>query len=122
MSALAQLLQDDPPTSWLFPETFHATSGGSPAYKRTINLAHRCPLRLFDVYLAVDWSARSKPSTVRPTHDALWIGETLANRLHDITITPETYWRTRHACVEYLRSRLVYHSALGRRVLAGFDS
>ena len=89
--------------------------------RRFINPARRSPLRLFDVYLAVDWSARSKPSAVRPTHDALWIGETLAVGLHDSTVSPETYRRTRYACVEYLRSRLIHHSVLGRRVLVGFD-
>lgn len=28
---------------------------------------------LFDVYLAVDWSARSQPSPPKPARDALWI-------------------------------------------------
>jgi len=74
--------------------------------------------RLFDVYLAVDWSARSLPSPARPTADALWVGEALAAAPHD---SQESYWRTRAACVAYVRARLVAHVRAGRRVLIGCD-
>ncbi len=74
--------------------------------------------RLFDVYLAVDWSARSLPSPARPTADALWVGEALADAPLD---SSETYWRTRAACVAHLRERLLGHVAAGRRVLIGCD-
>lgn len=77
--------------------------------------------RLFDVYIAVDWSARSKPSPVRPSPDALWVGERLASQPPDRADVNETYWSTRHTCHAYLRGRLAHHAALGRRVFIGFD-
>ncbi len=79
-------------------------------------------MRLFDVYLAVDWSARSVPGPARPTHDALWIGEQLAPELAQAEDVPgETYWRTRQACLAHLHTRLRHHTERGRRVLLGFD-
>ncbi|MDQ2807152.1 MAG: hypothetical protein M3Z04_09625 [Chloroflexota bacterium] len=74
--------------------------------------------RLFDVYLAVDWSARSLPSPARPSADALWVGEALAAAPHE---SQESYWRTRAACVAHVRARLLTHVAAGRRVLIGCD-
>lgn len=77
--------------------------------------------RLFDAYLAVDWSARSRPSPAAPTRDALWVGEaTLEAQPADLRITA-SYWRTRHACIAHVRARLLSHLAAGRRVLVGFD-
>lgn len=73
--------------------------------------------RLFDVYLVIDWSARSRPSPPRPVADAVWIGE----RLADAPAGVETYWRTRAAAVEHLQARLAAHVAAGRRVLVGWD-
>jgi hypothetical protein len=78
-------------------------------------------MRLFDVYLTVDWSARSLPSSPRPTHDALWVGEAFAPGLAEREALAETYWRTRHACLAYLRARLLQHTQAGRRVLLGCD-
>jgi hypothetical protein len=77
--------------------------------------------RLFDVYLAVDWSARSKPSPTAPTQDALWVGEAFAPGVASSETPSETYWRTRHACVDYLRARLLEHVQAGRRVFIGCD-
>jgi hypothetical protein len=77
--------------------------------------------RLFDVYLAVDWSARSKPSPAAPTQDALWIGETFAPGVASSETPGETYWRTRHACVDYLRARLLQHIQARRRIFIGCD-
>jgi len=72
---------------------------------------------LFDVYLAVDWSARGTASPKTPTYDALWVGERLACGAEDDSIAGETYWRTRHECVAYIRERLLHHGAAARRVL-----
>lgn len=77
--------------------------------------------RLFDVYLAVDWSARSKPSPAAPTQDALWVGEAFAPGMAVSEAPGESYWRTRHACVDYLRARLLQHVQAGRRVFIGCD-
>jgi len=76
---------------------------------------------LFDVYFAVDWSARGTASPKTPTYDALWVGERLACGAEDDSIAGETYWRTRHECVAYIRERLLHHGAAARRVLVGFD-
>jgi hypothetical protein len=77
--------------------------------------------RLFDVYLAVDWSARSKPSPAVPIQDALWVGEAFAPGMAVSETPGETYWRTRHACLSYLRARLLQHVQAGRRVFIGCD-
>ena len=77
--------------------------------------------RLFDVYLAVDWSARSKPSPAAPAQDALWVGEAFAPELAEAEAPRESYWRTRRACLDYLRARLFEHIQAGRRVFIGCD-
>jgi molybdopterin-guanine dinucleotide biosynthesis adapter protein len=69
----------------------------------------------FDTVIAVDWSARSAPSPVRPSADAIWAcvagpsGEAV------------TYHRTRAAAEAWLRDVLRAERDAGRRVLAGFD-
>ncbi|HEU5369176.1 MAG TPA: hypothetical protein VFU69_11965 [Ktedonobacterales bacterium] len=78
-------------------------------------------MRLFDVYMAVDWSARSVPGPARPTHDALWVAEALAPEVDTAEHSGETYWRTRQACLAHLYARLRHHVNKGRRVLLGFD-
>lgn len=77
--------------------------------------------RLFESYLAVDWSARSTPSPLRPTKDAIWVGEALAPGLEDTPFAEESYWQTRSACAAYVRDRLVHHVQLKRRVFLGCD-
>lgn len=77
--------------------------------------------RLFDVYLAIDWSARSQPSPEKPSKDAIWIGERVAQDIVDDTIIGEVYKRTRFACITYIRDRLHHHVANNRRIFIGFD-
>jgi hypothetical protein len=77
--------------------------------------------RLFDAYLAVDWSARSLPSPAAPTRDALWVGEATIDAAAPGLHIAASYWRTRHACIAHVRARLLAHLAAGRRVLVGFD-
>ena len=73
--------------------------------------------RLFDHYVAVDWSARSSPSPAAETEDAIWIGEASAFE----GMSPPRYRRTRAAAEEDLRARLRDLVEGGRRVLIGFD-
>lgn len=77
-------------------------------------------MRLFDVYLAVDWSARSFPSPARPSRDALWVAEVRAQGVAEPDVG-ESYWRTRQACLAHIRSRLLWHVSRGRRVFLGCD-
>ncbi|WP_116128019.1 hypothetical protein [Lewinella sp. IMCC34183] len=68
----------------------------------------------FDHFIAVDWSARNKPSPAKPTKDAIWIAEaTAAGRIRT------RYFRTRQACCEYVTKRLV--RLRNQRVLVGWD-
>ncbi len=78
-------------------------------------------MRLFDVYIAVDWSARSVPGPARPTRDALWVAEALALEVDTAEHSGETYWRTRQACLAHLRTRLRHHMQHERCLLIGFD-
>ncbi len=81
-------------------------------------------MRLFDVYIAVDWSARSAPSPARPTRDALWVAEALAPDIDTSDAAEplgETYWRTRQGCLAHIRARLRHHVAHRRRIFLGFD-
>jgi molybdopterin molybdotransferase len=71
--------------------------------------------RLFDSYLIVDWSARSTPSSRRPTSDAIWIGAAGA-----VADAPR-YFRTRAAALDWLTAALVSERGEGRCVLVGFD-
>lgn len=65
----------------------------------------------FDRVIVVDWSAANQPSPVRPSADAIWIGEASA------TGETVTYHRTRAAAETALCLTLA-----GRdRVLVGFD-
>jgi hypothetical protein len=77
--------------------------------------------RLFDTYLAVDWSARSLPSPAAPSRDALWVAEATLDAQAPGLHIAASYWRTRHACIAHVRARLLAHVAAGRRVLVGFD-
>ncbi len=70
--------------------------------------------RLFDVYIAVDWSARAVPSPKKPSSDALWVGEKGEGQ-------KETYWQTRKDCIDYIRKRLIYYTGKKKRVFIGFD-
>ena len=78
-------------------------------------------MRLFDAYLAVDWSASAKKAPAKPSRDAVWVGERVVAQDHTPVFEPESYFRTRHACLIHLRERLIEHRDAGRRVFIGFD-
>ena len=68
----------------------------------------------FDHFIAIDWSARNKPSPAKPTKDAIWIAEaTATGRIRT------TYFRTRQACHAYLEGKLI--RLRKKRVLVGWD-
>ena len=70
---------------------------------------------LFDTYIVVDWSARSKPDPAKPTKDAIWWAVARNGVVHT------KYHRTRDAAVERLIQLFETELSAGRRVLAGFD-
>ncbi|MEM6307106.1 MAG: hypothetical protein AAF701_03860 [Pseudomonadota bacterium] len=69
----------------------------------------------FDRYIAVDWSARSKPSPVKPTADAIFMCDTSAQG------QTTTYHRTRHSAFQAVCHSLDDAMAQGQRVILGFD-
>ena len=71
---------------------------------------------LFDTHIVVDWSARSKPSPVRPSRDSIWWAAVREGH----ALEPD-YVRTRHEAVESLAVFIAGELDAGRRVLAGFD-
>lgn len=72
---------------------------------------------LFDVYIAVDWSAKNSPSPAKPSKDAIWIGE----RDNINKIQKETYWRSRSDCVNYLYNLLKENVSKNKRTIIGYD-
>ncbi|PPK84710.1 hypothetical protein CLV84_3872 [Neolewinella xylanilytica] len=68
----------------------------------------------FDYFVAIDWSARNKPSPAKPTKDAIWIGEATATGP-----VRTRYFRTRQACCDYLEEKLLRYRK--KRVLVGWD-
>jgi hypothetical protein len=77
--------------------------------------------RLFDVYMAVDWSSANSRSPARPTKDAIWVGERLVSGVGGSESACEAYFRTRTECWKQLRGRLLRHTSRGLRVFLGFD-
>jgi hypothetical protein len=77
--------------------------------------------RLFDVYIAVDWSSSNSRSPARPTENAIWVGERVVAGSPDPISSSETYFRTRMECRSHLRNQLLHHARYGRRVFVGFD-
>lgn len=77
--------------------------------------------RLFDVYMAVDWSSTNSRSKASPSKDAIWVGERLASGVAGHENPGEAYFRTRMDCWRRLRGRLLRHASRGLRVLIGFD-
>jgi hypothetical protein len=71
---------------------------------------------LFDRYAALDWSARNRPSPVKPSADAIW----LAEKAGDGPVA-DFYWQTRQACVDHLADRLIKLVHQRQRVLIGCD-
>lgn len=76
--------------------------------------------RLFDVYIAIDWSARSKRSPRKESPNSVWLGEYVVDNAGH-TETRDEYCQTRHECQKHLIERLKEHVAHGRRVFVGFD-
>ncbi|MEO0363283.1 MAG: precorrin-8X methylmutase, partial [Pseudomonadota bacterium] len=74
-------------------------------------------MSLFDTYVIVDWSARSKPSPARPSKDAIWLG---IARAGEDEVDAE-YLRTRAEAEARLAVLLRTEATAGRRALAGFD-
>lgn len=72
--------------------------------------------RIFDAYVFVDWSARSRPSSACECTNALWVGERTP-----AGVRTQTYFRTRDACVAALLERLTKYVCQGQRVLVSFD-
>lgn len=70
-------------------------------------------LKLFDGYIAVDWSANGKP---KQGNDSIWI----ASRGEGRTETPENP-ATRQAAVSRIEELLEKATAAGWRLLVGFD-
>ncbi len=70
----------------------------------------------FHTHVIVDWSARSKPSPVRPTKDAIWW-----TAARDGVVDEPAYARTRHDAVERLADLIATEIDAARRVLIGFD-
>jgi len=73
-------------------------------------------MALFDTLIVVDWSARSKPSPVRPSRDSIWWAAVREGH----ALEPE-YVRTRHEAIESLTAFVAGELDAGRRILAGFD-
>lgn len=77
-------------------------------------------MRLFDAYLAIDWSSRNAPSPRKGSKDAIWLGE--AHFENDGLLTVhDRYERTRKACIDHLIERLRYYKNESARVFVGFD-
>ena len=73
-------------------------------------------MTIFHTHVIVDWSARSVPSPVRPTKDAIWWA--IAK---DGIVEEPAYARTRHDAVERLAALIATELDADRRVLIGFD-
>ena len=73
---------------------------------------------MFDTIIAVDWSARSTPSPVRPTKDAIYL---CVSRLHEGASQHPEYFRTRAEAMVRIHDLLDGEMAAGRRSFIGFD-
>ena len=70
-----------------------------------------------DTIIAIDWSARSKPSAKKPVKDAIYLcaqrrGQPIAHPL---------YFRTRRAVMQHLYALLETEMTAGRKTFVGFD-
>ena len=74
---------------------------------------------LFQTYVVVDWSARSKPSPKNPTKDAIWW--VVARIAGGVEVEEPQYARTRHEALDRLGRLIAGEVDAGRRVLMGFD-
>ena len=71
---------------------------------------------LFDRVVAVDWSARSAPSPVKPVKDAIYMCDKVRGR-----VAHPTYHRTRAVAMQAVCAALDRAIAAGERVFLGFD-
>jgi len=78
-------------------------------------------MRLFDAYIAVDWSAKADRTREEPIKDAIWVGEHFVDKGGRPHAVSEVYCRTRHCAERHVRSRLQFHLEAQRRVFLGFD-
>ena len=78
------------------------------------------PAPLFHTHIIVDWSARSKPSPVKRTRDAIWWAVARADRGSVSVLEPE-YARTRHCALGRLARLIAGELDSGRRLMVGFD-
>ncbi len=69
----------------------------------------------FDAVIVVDWSSASSPSPVRPSGNAIWIGEAGPGG------EESRYCRTRTEAEAEIGRRIDRLRSAGRRVLVGFD-
>lgn len=72
----------------------------------------------FNIFIAVDWSAKSTPSSPKPSADAIWVGlkDTLNNKQY------ESYFRTRLECKVYLTELLINYTQNNlANILIGYD-
>lgn len=73
-------------------------------------------MRLFDVYIAIDWSSKNVPSPKKPSKDSIWISEKVWNNL-----SKESYFRTRQECKTYLKKVFLEYTKLEYRIFVWFD-
>lgn len=71
---------------------------------------------MFDRIIIIDWSAADRPTPVRPSANALWVG------MHGRqgAMAPR-YFRTRRALIQWLIEELLAAVSTGERILLGFD-
>ncbi|MEO1562151.1 MAG: hypothetical protein AAFR98_01845 [Pseudomonadota bacterium] len=73
-------------------------------------------MSLFDAYMMVDWSARSKPSPAKPVGDAIYVA------FGSKSEAPKTrYYRTRVTAAAAMQTLFNQCHDRGERLLAGFD-
>lgn len=73
--------------------------------------------RLFDQYIAVDWSARNSPSPAKPSGDAIWV----AVKKPGANLQEERYFRTRYEAEAWILGTLRDSVSKGERTLIGYD-
>ena len=73
---------------------------------------------MFDTIIAVDWSARSAPSSVTPSKDAIYL---CVSRLNEGASQHPEYFRTRHEAMARVYALLDEEMTAGRRSFIGFD-
>ncbi len=78
------------------------------------------PSPLFHTHIIVDWSARSRPSPVKRTRDAIWWAVARVDRGSVSVLEPE-YARTRHCALGRLARLIAGELDSGRRLMVGFD-